>query len=214
VPSRYTVVRARWWLIHRPWNAVYRHLRRQPAAGLVTDGSTTSSAGPELGDDSRSVNYRPSRIPRSINSATLTLEVVPLTHHTSAIAAFAVVVRQPVRPRAEVVPISVRSVTLTQRTYSRHGRPRSRHVTVTGGAAASLVHDFNQLVVEPFSDARFSCPAQLKVTSATFRSGSNVWRARDVSCGGLFVTLNHHKLPNLQDAQAYQNDISGAFEVS
>jgi hypothetical protein len=204
-------VRARWWRIDEPAAAAYAWVSQHQSAAVSSIGSTSSS-GPSLADVEHDADFAPPHLPATVNSAQLTMSVVPLTARISAIAAFAVVVRQPPRPPAEDVPATVDSVmVVTRRTTGQlDGGSILGRTTLTGVAAARLVHDFDALTVQPPGEV-FSCPLSVVTQTAFFRFGNQLWTATTGACVGVDVTLNGHRLPTLDISNDFSRDLRAAF---
>jgi hypothetical protein len=205
------VARYRWWRINLPLAAAYSWIAHHQSASLSSAGSSSSS-GPTSGDLEQDADFAPPHLPSSANSALLSIAVVPLTARTSAIGAYAVVVRQPARTVSEDVPATVDSVTvITRRTT---GEPDAGQVlgrtTVTGASARRLVHDFDALTVQPPGE-HFSCPMSFVTQTAIFSAGSHQWTATAGVCVGITVNLDGHQLPTLDSSAAFTHDLRAAY---
>jgi hypothetical protein len=205
------VARYRWWRINQPLAATYSWVARHQSAGLSSAGSS-STGGPGPADVENDADFVPPHLPTSANSALLSIAVVPLTAQTSAIGAYAVVVRQPTRAAIEDVPSNADRVTvITRRTT---GAPDAGQIlgrtTLTGAAAQGLVHDFNALTVQPPGE-HFSCPMSFVTQTAIFRSGTHQWVATAGVCVGIGVNLNGRQLPTLDSSAAFTHDLRSAF---
>jgi hypothetical protein len=200
----------RWWRINEPWRTVYSWVANHQAAGLTVE-SSSSSAGPALTDVEHDVEFSPPTVPLSVNSATLELSVAPLSGHSSAISAYAVVVRQPPRPAAENVPLSVNTVTVTaRRNDGGNGKgPILSQRTITGAAAQTLVRDFDALTVRPQEVT--TCPLSMTSESATFRANGHVWTATTGTCIGAYVSLDGHSLATLDESDPFDHDLQTAL---
>lgn len=150
-----TIVRKRWWTVDESRDTAYDEISAQTPAG-------TRRTGTNHADGVKGVYYDPRRIPGSVYTATLIVEVVALNHSQSAVGAFAVVVRQPKRHRREnVKPHSLRAVHLVHETYPSGDVLRRR--TVTGQRAARLARVFNRMSVIPAH--RQGCPMSRGTTT-------------------------------------------------
>jgi hypothetical protein len=217
-PDRPTIagmtVRTRWWRIDKRWGSAYAWVARHQAAFLHSD-SSGSTAGPTLGDVEKNIDFVTRELPQSVNSATLTIAVAPLTAHTSAIAAYAVVVREPPRPVATTVPLTLDQVTVVARSALRNSRghgPIVTRRTVTGSEARRLVRDFDQLKVRP--PGVTSCPLAWQSETATFRSGGHTWVATTGLCVGVAVSLDGHAVAALDTTAAFDRDMREALNIS
>jgi hypothetical protein len=203
------IVQSRWWRINRPQRAAYAWLAHHQIPGLTQEASGSSS-GPALSDQEMNDDFASRQIPLSVNSAILSIAVAPLSAHTSAIGAYALVVRQPLRRASENVPFSVNSVSVVaRRNVSSSGRPISASNTVTGAGARTFVHDFDQLSVNP-PGAR-SCPLSMQTESATFRSAGHTWVATTGICVGVNVSLDGQDLPTLNTSAPFNRDMREAL---
>jgi hypothetical protein len=205
------VVRYRWWRIAMPWRAAYSWAALHQAAFL--SGTSSSSSGPALTDNEKSAAFTPQEVPLSVNSATLTIAVVPLTATTSAIGAYAVVVRQPLRPAVENVPLTVNTVAVAaQRTNGNPGSgPIISNRTITGSQAQTLVRDFDELSVDPMEQT--NCPLSRETESATFRADGHVWVATTGICVGAHVTVDGNPVATLNTSQPFNRDLRAALDV-
>jgi hypothetical protein len=206
-----SVIRRHWWRISAPWTSVYGWISQHQPGGLASMGSTASS-GPAPGDDERAVDLMLRHVPATVNSADLSIAVVPLSSHTSAIGAFATVVPQPRRPAAEDVPLPVDSVVVT--TSRTTGLPDGGQTLVrrrlSDPAATRLVRDFDALRVQPPGEM-FSCPLILITQTVSIQSGGHRWWVTDESCGGLQVSRDGIRLPPLQVSPAFGRDLQSAY---
>jgi hypothetical protein len=207
------VTQSRWWVVDQPWGAVSSWVSQHQPATVRSDGSSAGD-GPTLGDRSRIANFVLPHLPSTVNSAQLAVEVVPLTAHTSAIGAYAVVVRQPARPPAEDVPLTVDRATVVIRPVDgvsglagATGIAPSERRILTGEAARRLVRDFDALRVRPLGET-FGCPAYLEIQIVTFRAGSQVWRVTNGACDGIEVVHNGRSLPVLSGSNRFSHDMS------
>ena len=205
------VTRYRWWRINQPLAATYSWVAHHQSAMLSSTGSS-STGGPTPGDVENAADFAPPHLPSSANSALLSIAVVPLTARTSAIGAYAVVVRQPIRAAIEDVPPTVDSVTVITRrtTGAPDGGQILGRTTLTGAAAQRVVHDFNALTVQPPGE-RFSCPMSFVTQTAIFRAGARQWVATVGGCVGVAVNLNGRQLPTLDSSAAFTHDLRAAY---
>jgi hypothetical protein len=205
------VIRRHWWRVSAPWITVYRWVNRHQPTGLASMGSTASS-GPAPSDRERAVDFWLRQVPTTVNSADLSIAVVPLTSNRSAIGAFATVVRQPARPAAESVPLPVDSVVVT--TSKTTGLPDGGRLLarkqLSPSAATRLVRDFNALRVQP-PGAVFSCPLILITQTVAIHAGGHRWWVTDESCSGLGVSRDGVRLPPLQVSSAFARDLRSAY---
>jgi hypothetical protein len=206
-----SVIRQHWWRISAPWTSVYGWISRHHPGGLVSMGSTASS-GPALDDNERAVDYMLRHVPAAVHSADLSIAVVPLSPHTSAIGAFATVVPQPPRPAAEDVPLPVDSVVVT--TSKTTGLPDGGQIIarkrLSSPAATRLVRDFNALRVQPPGEM-FSCPLILITQTVAIQAAGHHWWITDESCSGLGVSRDGVRLPPLQVSPAFGRDLRSAY---
>jgi hypothetical protein len=205
------VIRSRWWRIDEPLAATYSWISHHQSAALSSLGGS-STGGPSLSDVQEDADFAPPHLPGTVNSAQLSIAVVPITARISAIGAFSVVVRQPARSQTEDVPSSVDSVTVvTRRTTGQPGTgPVIDRVTVTGSSARRLVGEFDALSVQPPGE-QFSCPMSLTTETAIFRAGTHVWDATAGVCVGIHVTLDGHPLPTLDTSDSFSRDLRAAL---
>lgn len=207
--SGVTVVH-RWWRIAMPWHAAYAWVaRHQPA--FLSSGSSGASSGPALTNNEQNIDFTPPEVPQSVNSAILTIAVAPLTAHSSAIGAYAVVVRQPSRPAIENVPLTVKTVDVDARRNA--GNPGNGPIisqrTVTGLEAETLVRDFDELSVDP--PGVTSCPLSMETESATFRADGHTWVATTGICVGVDVSLDGQPLATLDTSMRFSRDLHSAL---
>jgi hypothetical protein len=205
------IVRIHWWRVNESWNAVYAWISSHQSPGLSSIGSSSSS-GPALTDRERAADFAMKGLPSNVNTAQLSIAVAPLTAHTSAIGAYAIVIPQPPRQHIEIVPLTVDQVTVITRRTS--GEPDADQLlgrrVVTGAAAQRLVRDFDALEVQPPGE-QFSCPMSFITQTAIFRSGSHVWAATSGVCIGIAVNLDGHALPTLSTSDAFSRDLRAAY---
>jgi hypothetical protein len=205
------VVKYRWWRINLPLQATYAWISRHQSATVSSIGSS-SSGGPLRSDVEQDADFAPPTLPRTVNSARLSIAVTPLSAQTSAIGAFAVVVQQPPRRQIEDVPATIDSVMVVTRRTS--GEPDGGQIlgrtTVTGVAARQLVRDFNALDVQP-PGQQFSCPLSFVTQAAIFRSGSRVWIATTGVCVGVGVSFDGQTLPTLDTSNTFTRDLRAAY---
>jgi hypothetical protein len=203
------IVRYRWWRVAMPAGAAYSWVAHHQAAFLSRE-SSGSSSGPAVTDNEQNADFTPPQVPLSVNSATLTMAVAPLTATTSAIGAYAVVVPQPPRPAVENVPLTVNTVSVvTQPTNGNPGSGMTGRRTLTGPEAQTLVRDFDELSV--FPSGRVPCPLSPMSESATFRANGHVWVATTGLCVGANVTLDGHPLATLNTSQPFIRDLRAAL---
>jgi uncharacterized lipoprotein NlpE involved in copper resistance len=204
-------VRAHWWRIKESAAATYAWVVRHQSAALSSAGSS-STGGPALSDVLNDADFTPAHLPTTINSAQLSIAVVPLSAHTSAIGAFATVVRQPPRPKIEDVPPSVDAVVvITRRTSGEpDGGALLSRKTVTGAAARQLVADFDALPVQA-PHGPIPCPMSQYTQTATFSADGHVWTATAGVCIGVAVNLDGHPLPTLESSDAFTRDLHAAY---
>jgi hypothetical protein len=205
------VVKHRWWRINLPLAAAYAWVAHHQSADLSSIGSS-SSGGPQLTDIEHDADFAPPQLPKTVNSAHLSMEVAPLTAQISAIGAYAVVVRQPVRQQIEDVPATVDSVTVLTRKTSGEpdaGQLLGRRV-LTGAAAQKITRDFDALSVQPPGE-QFSCPLSFITQTAMFRAGDHTWTATSGVCIGVGVSLDGHRLATLDGSNAFSRDLRAAY---
>jgi hypothetical protein len=205
------VVKYRWWRIDMPLDATYAWISRHQSAGVSSIGSS-SSGGPSRNDVEQDADFAPPTLPRTVNSARLSIAVTPLTATISAIGAYAVVVQQPPRRQIEDAPATIDSVmVITRRTSGEpDGGQTLGRTTVTGAAARQLVRDFDALTVQP-PGQQFSCPLSFVTQTAIFRSGGHVWTATTGVCIGVGVSLDGQKLPTLDASNSFTRDLRAAY---
>jgi hypothetical protein len=204
-------VRAHWWRLDESAAAAYAWVSHHQSSQLSSTGSS-SGGGPVFSDDVNDADFAPYQLPTTINTAELSIAVVPLSAHSSGIGAFATVVRQPPRPKVENVPLTVDSVTVITRRIS--GEPDAGQLlardTVTGAAAHQLVVDFDALRVEPAQGA-IPCPMSQFTQTAIFNADGYVWSATAGVCIGVGVNLDGHSLPTLESSNAFTRDLHAAY---
>jgi hypothetical protein len=204
------IVRIRWWRVDKPWHAAYSWVVHHQAK-FLTNQSSGATGGPALRDNERYADFTPAHLPAGVNSATLTIAVQPLTRHTAAIAAYAVVVRQSPRPADENVPRSLATAALVGKDWAAPGsKPVITKRTVTGSTAQKLVSDFDSLVVRP-DEGPIPCPISLSTQTATFATPGHTWVVHNGFCDQVTVILNHHRLPALQATEQFTNDLNAAL---
>jgi hypothetical protein len=205
------VVRETWWTINESAAKAYAWVSHHQLASLSNAGSGSSS-GPGERNRESAVNFVPPHLPPSVNSAQLSIAVAPMTAHTSAIGAYALVIPQPPRSKTEDVPTTVDRVTVITRRVAgqQDGGSILGRKTVTGAAARKLVRDFNALKVQPPGEV-FPCPMTVVTQTAIFRQGSQVWQATDGVCIGVQVTLNGHQQPTLDGSGSFSHDLHAAY---
>jgi hypothetical protein len=201
------VLQRRWWRIDEPESTAYRWIATQQSRRLTATGST-ATGGPAFRDRTRAADFTErSPLPASVNSAQLSIEVVPLSAHSSAIGAFAVVVRQPRRPAIEDVPATVTSVSIvTRRALGQPSGAILARRVLAGAAARRTVRDFDALVVMP-PGRTYACPVKLATTTVTFRADRRIWRAVVDTCAGVQVSVDGHRLPALTSSVRFGRDI-------
>jgi len=201
----------RWWRIDRSWRSTYAWLDHHQSRTLTATGSG-SSGGPGPNDFEQAADFRPRTMPKTVNSAELSVAVAPLGPDATAIGAFVTVVPQPSRQAVEDVPLSVDTVTvITRRNTGGDGDGSVLgRKTLTGAAAARLVRDFDSLTVQPPGQVT-PCPLALVTQTAIFRSGNRIWVATAGVCIGVQVTLNGHHLPTLDQSAAFGRDLRAAY---
>jgi hypothetical protein len=205
------IVRETWWTINESAAKAYAWVSHHQSSSLKNSGSGSSS-GPGSANQESAVDFTPPHLPATVNSAQLSIAVSPMTAHTSAIGAYALVIPQPPRSKTEDVPTTVDRVTvITRRTTGQQdGGSVLGRDTVTGAAARKLVRDFNALKVQPPGEV-FPCPMSTVSQTAIFRDGSQVWRATDGVCIGVAVTLNGHQQPTLDGSGSFSHDLQAAY---
>jgi len=196
------VQRKRYWTIDEPWRKAYRDLTATVPSGL-TSGGSGSFTGPKGGDIERFAIDSADPLPAGIASAVLLIAVAPDGHGKAAIGIYAQAVPQPPRPAAELVPTTVKRAHV--KLHTRTGRI-IRGNTVTGAAAATLVADFNALVVAP--PEAIACPADFgRSEIVTFHFHGVTMAGKTGVCNVLAVTRNGHSLPALQLSAAFLHDL-------
>jgi hypothetical protein len=201
------IVRETWWTVNESAAKAYAWVSHHQSPSLKNSGSGSSS-GPGTSNQESAVDFVPPHLPPTVNSAQLAIAVAPISAHTSAIGAYALVIPQPARSATEVVPSTVDRVTVITRQIA--GQPGGGTVlgrkTVTGAAAQKIVHDFDALTVQPPGEV-FPCPLAVVSQTAIFRQGSQVWKATDGVCIGVQVTLNGHQQPTLNGSGSFAHDL-------
>jgi hypothetical protein len=204
------IIESRWWRIDEPWTTAYSWVAHHQNPDLKQEASG-SSGGPQPSDLERYDDFASHDIPLSVNSAMLSIAVVPLSATTSAIAAYAIVVKQPLRQPSEMVPLSDDAVTVSAQSNQAGTVPPTRYRTITGSAAQTFVRDFDQLSIDPIG--AHTCPLARESESATFRSGGQTWIATVGLCIGVSVTLDGHGLPLLNTSTPFNRDLRHALGV-
>jgi hypothetical protein len=201
------VTRKRFWTGSQPLKATFLALTAHVPPGMSSGGS---GEGGKIGHapSERFADFTLDRLPKTISSAELIIEVVRDGHGHSAIGAYAEVAPQPRRPSAEHVPLSLRTVRLLKfKGFPTHVVKRG---TVHGKVAAELVRDFDALVVSPPGET--SCPAGGGTTRrAVFRAHGHTWRAGYPSCVFVSVTRDGHSLPDLVPDNAFSHALKAAL---
>jgi hypothetical protein len=207
------IERIRWWRIDRPLDEVYAAISGDQSPDLRSDGSSTTN-GPALSDQVKAANFTFHRLPLSVNSASFSIAVAPLTETSSAIGAYAIVVEQPPRPASETVPSTVDQVRVAEAVgpavdYAAPGPQVPPPVTVTGGQAQQIVMDFNELQVRP--DSVQPCPMALRTRSATFSYDGHTLVATLGVCGAVNVSLDGQSLRALDPTPMFSHDVTSAL---
>jgi hypothetical protein len=207
------IERMRWWRVDRPINEVYAEIARRQSPDLAYDSSSDTN-GPSLADQVKSASYTFHHVPLSVNSASFSISVAPLTETTSAIGAYAVVIKQPPRPVSENVPVTVDEVTIETAVgptvdYASPGPALPAAVTVADARAQQIVSDFNELRTRPQSVG--SCPMALRTHSATFAYDGHTLIATLGICNAVTVTLDGSRLPTLDATPMFTHDIGGVL---
>jgi hypothetical protein len=150
------------------------------------------------------VDLEEHNLPATIADAYLVIRVVDTGDGHSAVGGYALVLAQPVRPAAEHVPLSVDTVQLVdeKETLTSDGGVIRRFRTVHGLLARQLVLEFDGLRAEP-PGLNYAAVGCLESITATFRAGSQRWRASYSACGPVSVTRDGHRLPDLTDDKAF-----------
>ena len=196
------VQRERYWTVDESWRKAFADLTATVPSGLTSDG-TGRFTGPKAGDVERFAIDRADPLPTGIAYAVLLIAVAPDGHDKAAIGVYAQAVPQPPRPAAELVPTSVQRAHV--KLHTRYGHI-IRGNTVTGTAAATLVADFDALVVEP--PEAIACPADFgRSDIVTFHFNGVTMVGRTGVCNVLAVTRNGHSLPALQLSAAFLHDL-------
>ena len=204
------IIESRWWRINEPWKTAYSWVAHHQNPDLKQEASG-SSGGPQPSDLEMYDDFASHDIPLSVNSATLSIAVVPLSATTSAIGAYAIVVKQPLRQPSELVPFSADPVTVSAQSNQAGTMPPNRQRTINGPAAQTFVRDFDQLSIDPIG--AHTCPLARESESATFRSGGHTWIATVGLCVGVSVTLDGHGLPLLNTSTPFNRDLRHALGV-
>lgn len=205
-----TIERMRWWRIDRPMDEVYAAISDDQSPDLSSDSASTT-AGAALADQEKAAFFTFDRVPLSVNSATFSIAVAPLTETTSAIGAYAIVVQQPTRPVSETLPPALDQVRVAQTVgptadYASPGPHLPSPVTVTGQQAKQIVMDFNELRVRP--DEVVPCPMALRTRSATFTYDGHTLVATVGACNAVSVTLDGQHLPTLDSTPMFVRDLA------
>ncbi len=196
------VQRKHYWTVDEPWRKAYADLTATVPSGLVSDGSGSSS-GPKGSDREHFAIESADPLPAGIAYAVLLIAVAPDGHGKAAIGIYAQAVPQPPRPASELVPTSVKRAHVKLHTRTGH---TIRSNTVTGSAAATLVADFDALVVQP--PQAIACPADFgRSEIVTFHFGDVTMVGKTGVCNVLAVTRNGHSLPALQLTTAFLRDL-------
>jgi hypothetical protein len=153
------------------------------------------------------VDHEEHNLPAEIADAYLVIRVVDTGDGHSAVGAYALVLARPVRPAAEHVPLSVDTVRLVDEQQSLSGGGVTRRFrTVHGLAARQLVLEFDALRVEP-PGLNYAAAGCLESITATFRAGSQRWRAGYSACGPVSVTRDGQPLPDLTVDMAFTHSL-------
>ncbi len=170
------VIRHRFWVSDRTLTATFDALKKLAPHGTRTQGEGESGDHGRVTE--RDIEFAVVHLPGTLADADLDIQVVRDGHGHSAVGAYAEVVPQPKRRPNEHVPLSVRTVKLLRLKDFPSRVVKSR--TINGRRAATLVRDFDALVVRP--PGEMSCPAGTHETEAVFRSHGHTWRASYPSC--------------------------------
>jgi hypothetical protein len=206
------IERMRWWRIDKPLDEVYAAISDDQSPDLASD-SSSSSNGPSLSDQVKSADFTFRSVPLSVNSASFSIAVAPLTEHSSAIGAFAIVIEQPPRPANENVPPTLDQVRVAESVgpavdYAAPGPQVPPPVTLTGRQAQQIVMDFNELRVRP--DSVTPCPMAPRTQSATFSYDGHTLVATLGICGAVNVTLDGKSLAALDSTPIFGHDLRAA----
>lgn len=191
------VIRHRFWVSDRTLTATFDALKKLAPHGTRTQGEGESGDHGRVTE--RDIEFAVVHLPGTLADADLDIQVVRDGHGHSAVGAYAEVVPQPKRRPNEHVPLSVRTVKLLRLKDFPSRVVKSR--TINGRRAATLVRDFDALVVRP--PGEMSCPAGTHETEAVFRSQGHTWRASYPSCDAVSVTRGGHQLPDLVPDRAF-----------
>jgi hypothetical protein len=200
------VTRERFWTSARSAEDIFTALTRTAPRGMRSEGSGSESDHGVVTE--RNAEFDLKHLPAALASAELQVEVGPAGNGGNAVGVYAVVVPQPVRHRREVVPRSLRTVTVATVDVTDHSVSKQR--TVTGRQARTLVRELDALRVEPPEGPR-SCPLQLTANRATFVTHGHTWRVLDEVCGVDSVTRDHRRLPDLVPDKAFTHDLKAAL---
>jgi hypothetical protein len=197
------VQRATYWTIDESWKQAYADPTATTPSGLTEDGNGTVG-GRTLSDDMIYASYHPKTLPAGIAYAELQVALAPDGKGMAAIGIYGQAVPQPVRPKSEIVPSSLKRAHVVVRNRSGD---LVRGNTVTGAAAATLVKDFNALPVDPPSET--SCPADSgRREIVTFRADGHTIVATVGFCYLVGVTRDGHRLATLTMRTKFGKDIS------
>jgi hypothetical protein len=189
------VERREFWTSSESLNATFAALKTQ------LTGRPVSNNGPPR--RSREVDVEQHHLPATIADAYLLIRVVDTGNGHSAVAAYALVLARPPRPDAEHVPLSVDTVQLVDEKESLTGSGVTRRFrTVHGRAARELVLKFDALRAEP-PGLNYAAVGCLESITATFRAGSQRWRAGYSACGPVSVNRDGRRLPDLSFTKAF-----------
>jgi hypothetical protein len=213
--TSHQVSRSRYWMSNDPVNQTFAALTATTPNGMRVDGPTENGS-PHRAHRNQKLDFTVSHPPTTIAAAYLSIEVIDVGQGHSAVAVSAVAVPQPMRPEAELVPLSAHPAQLVEVVDSFVGAQEKPSHTVTprtidGPPALTLVRDFNTLKVDPgFAQA---CDGAVKGFEATFRSAGHTWRVGYGACT-VSVTRDGHKLPELLVDKAFEHALVTPFDAS
>lgn len=196
----------RYWTVDRSAAETIGWLRqhRPNSTWLASDGSGGVGRPTGVGDLSY-LSYQARRLPSSMALGDVYVAVAPLGPSRAGVAAYALALRQPPRPAAEVVPVNGTSVTLSW-SLAVGGTPALKRL---GPAeAASLIREFNALRVD--TRGPVPCPmipTRMSDLTITFAGGGHRVRATVPICPSIGVTRDGHHLPALALEPAFTADL-------
>jgi hypothetical protein len=199
--SKTPVVLSRYWTIDQQVSDVHAWLEaHRPGGGLVASGSGMASTPP-----APYISYRVDDLPGRIGAAYVYVQAISTGPTSSAIGAWAVALRQPARPEAEVVPVHGTTAVISW-SLAIGGTPVLKKLD--GAAAEQLVRAFNALRVDV--GGKVFCPmipTRYGDVLVKFQADGHTWKVDIPACPDIRVTRDGDSLPNLAFGDRFMHDV-------